>query len=90
MSLDSVKIKPNAFFSVGKKYLLEINKTYDSNRITQYYIVEYLVCCLDANLNQESMAMKSLQDFNTRLPFLYRQNEFLNLKLGRLLSISLI
>ena len=61
--------------------LLEYKKIYDGNRIIQFHLVEYFGCCLDANLNQESMAMKSLKDFNTRLQFLYRQNEFRNLKL---------
>ena len=34
--------------------------------------------------------MKSLRKVNTKLQFLYRQNEFLNPKLGRLLCNSLI
>ena len=49
-------------------------------------MVEYLGCCLDANLSGESMAMKSLRKINTELQFLYTQNEFLNPKLRRLLS----
>ena len=36
------------------------------------------------------MAMKSLRKINTKLQFLYRQNEFLNPKLRRLLCNSLI
>ena len=52
--------------------------------------MEYIGCCLDVNLNQESMAMRSLNNFNKRLQFLYRQNEFLNLKLRRFFCISLI
>ena len=52
-------------------------------------MVEYLGCCLDANLNGESMAIKSLRKINTKLQFLYRQNEFLYLKLHRLLCNAL-
>ena len=85
-----VTIKQNAFFSVGIKNLLELNITYNNNRIKQYGIAEYLGCCLDANLTGESMAMKSLRKINTKLQFLYRQNEFLNPKLRRLLCNSLI
>ena len=33
------------------KNLPEVNITYDNNRIKQYHMVEYLVCCLDANLS---------------------------------------
>ena len=53
-------------------------------------MAEYLRCCLDANLSGESIAMKSLRKINTKLPFLYRQNEFLDPKLRRLLCSSLI
>ena len=52
-------------------------------------MVEYLDCCLDPNLSGESMEMKSLRKISTKLQFLYRQNEFLNLKLRRLLCNSL-
>ena len=54
-----------------------------NNRIKQYRMVEYLDCCLDANLSGESMKMKFLRKINTKLQFLYRQNEFLNPKLRR-------
>ena len=53
-------------------------------------MVEYLGCCPDANLSGGSMAMKSLRNINIKLQFLYRQNEFLNPKLRRLLCNSLI
>ena len=53
-------------------------------------MVEYLGCCLDANLSGESMAMKYLRKINIKLQFLYRQTEFLNPKLRRLLCKSLI
>ena len=72
------------------KNLLEVNITYSNNGIKQHRMVEYLGCCLDANLSGELMAMKSLRKINTKLQFLCRQNEFLNPKLRRLLHNSLI
>ena len=51
-------------------------------------MVKYLSYCLGANLSGESMAMKSLRKINTKLQFFYRQNEFLNPKLSRLLCNS--
>ena len=68
----------------------ELNITYNNNRIKQYRMLEYLGGCLDVNLSGESMGMKSLRKINTELQFLYRQNEFLNPKLHRLLCNSLI
>ena len=53
-------------------------------------MAEYLGYCLHANLSGESMTMTSLRKMNTKLQFLYRQNEFLNPKLRRLLCNSLI
>ena len=53
------------------KNLRELNITYDNRRIKQYHITEYPGCCLDAKLNGESMAMKSLTKINTKLQFLY-------------------
>ena len=55
-----VKIKLNAFFSVGKK-LPELNITYDSNRTKQFHIAEYLRCHLHANLSGEPMAMNFIR-----------------------------
>ena len=60
------------------KNLPELNIAYNNNRIKQYHTVEYLGCCLDANLSGESMAIKSIRKITTKLQFLYRQNEFLN------------
>ena len=53
-------------------------------------MVQCLGCYLDANLSGESMAMKSLKKINTKLRFLYRQNEFLNPNLCMFLCNSLI
>ena len=66
----------------------ELNITYNNNRIKQNCMVEYLGCCLEANLNGESTAIKSLWTINTKLQFLKRQDEFLNTKLCRLLCNS--
>ena len=53
-------------------------------------MVEYLVCCCDTNLNGEPMTMKSLRKINTKLNFLYTQNEFLNPELYKLWCNSLV
>ena len=62
----------------------------DNNRTKQYGMVEDLGCYLDANLSGESTTMKSLKRINTKLQLLYRQNEFLNTNLRRLLFNLLI
>ena len=73
-----------------EKNLSGLNITYENNRIKQFHIVEYLGCYLDANLSGESMTVKSPKKINAKLRFLYRQNEFLNPKLRRLLCNSFI
>ena len=72
------------------KNLPELNIIFDNNRIKQFHIAEYNGCYLDANLSGESTAMKSLKKTNGKLQFLYRQNEFLNPKLQRLLCNFLV
>ena len=75
------------------KNLPVLNITYNNNRVKQNCMVEYLSCCLG-----ECMAMKSFRKTTTKLQFLqrqmlqflYRQNEFLNPNLRRLLYNSLI
>ena len=52
-------------------------------------MVEYLCCC-DANLNGESMSIKSPGKMNRKVTILIRQKEFLNPKLRKLLCNSLI
>ena len=59
--------------------MLELNKTHNINKIKQLHIVECNGCYLDTNLSGEFIAMKSLKKINTKLHFLYRENEFLNL-----------
>ena len=53
--------------------------------LPEYPIVGYPGCCPG-----ESLAVKSFRKINTKLQFLYIQNEFLNPKLRRLLCNSLI
>ena len=50
----------------------------------------YLGCLLDETLSGESMALKVINQINSRLRFLYRRNRFLSLRLRRLLCNSLI
>ena len=38
------KDKPNAFFSIGEKILMELSITYNNNIIKQVHIVQYLGC----------------------------------------------
>ena len=90
LSLHFGEDKTKCILFSKKKNLLGLNITYKNNRIKQFNIVEYLGCYLDANLSGESMAMKSLKKINAKLQLLYRQNEFRNPKLRRLLCNSLI
>ena len=62
------------------KNLPELNITYNSNRIKQDRMVEYLGCYLDANLSGEPILMKYLRKINRKLQFLFRPNGFLNPK----------
>ena len=73
----------------GKK-LPEFSTTYHNNRIKQHHTVEYFSCNLDANLSEESVAMKPLRKVSTKLQFLHSQNEFLTPKLRWLRCNSLI
>ena len=63
-------------FSTDKN-LPQLKITYNNNRIKQYGMVEYLGCCLDANLSGKSMAMKFLRKINTKLQFLHRMLVFI-------------
>ena len=70
---------------IKEKVLPELSIIYDKNRIKHFRIVGYLGYCLDAELSGESMEMKCLKQIKTKLQFLYRQNEFINQKLCRVL-----
>ena len=62
--------KAKRILFVRGKNLPELNITYDHNRIKQCHMVEYLDCCLDANLSGESMAMKDLRKIRIKLQIL--------------------
>ena len=82
--------KTKCILSIRCKNLPELNKTFESNRIKQYRIVEYVGCGIDTNLSGESKVKECLRKININLQSSYRQNEFLNPKLRRLLCNSLI
>ena len=63
---------------------------YSEIYIKQYHTVTYLGCSLDETLSRESMALKVINNINSRLRFLYRKNRFLPPPLRRLLCNSLI
>ena len=90
LSIHSCEDKTKCIFLCRDENLPGLHITYNSNNIKQYRMVEYLGCCFDGNLSGESMTMKCLRMINTKLQFLYRQNEFLNSKLRTLLQNSLI
>ena len=76
-----MKIKLNAFFPVGQKYLPELKITYDNSITKQFLIEDYLDCSLDASLSGESIAIKSLKKvnvkkINAKLRFLYSEMSF--------------
>ena len=73
-----------------EKNLPELKIMYDNNRIKQFHVVEYLGCYLDVNLNGKFKAVKSGKKINAKLQLSYRQNEFVNPKLRRLLCNSVI
>ena len=53
------------------------------------HIVKCHGCYLEANVSKESMAVKSTEKINAKLPFFHRQNKLPNPKLGRLFRNSL-
>ena len=52
--------------------------------------MKYLGCILDATLSGEAMALYVINKINSRLRFLYRNNQFLSGSLRRLLCNALI
>ena len=63
---------------------------YGDYSLKQHGTVEYLGCCLDSNLNGESMASRVLKKINTKLNFLLRQRNCLNYSFRRFLCNALI
>ena len=58
--------------------------------IKQHAKVKYLVCILDESLSGESMALNTIDELNSHLKFLHRQNRFSTPVLCRLLCNALI
>ena len=46
--------------------------------LKQHKTVEYLGCCLDSDLNGESIAHRVLKKINTKLNLLLRQSNYFN------------
>ena len=69
------KTKSILFSSKNKiKKLDPLNITYQSIKIKQHSKVEYLGCILDATLSGETMARHVANKINSKLRFLYRNN----------------
>ena len=78
----------------GTKYKLRsaksLNIVYNGIEIKQHAKVKYLGCILDESVSSESMALNVIDEINSRLKFLHRQNRFLTPPLRRLLCNALI
>ena len=68
----------------------KVSISYGDYSLKQHNTVEYLGCYLDSNLNGESMARRVLKKINTKLNFLWRQSNYWNYSLRRLLCNALI
>ena len=73
---------------IKRQQKLKIN--YGDIEIEQYDSVKYLGCILDNDLSGESMASNALSKINGRLKFLYRNQNYLDKFLRRLLSNAII
>ena len=62
-----------------------LNIQYNHIKIKQYFKVAYIGCILDKTLSGEPITIHVINKINPKLRFLYRQNRFLNVPLGRLL-----
>ena len=62
-----------------------LNIQYNDSEIKQYSKVTFLTCILDETLSRESKNITVINNINSLLRFLYRQNRFLNVSLRRLL-----
>ena len=85
------KTKSILFTSKRKVSLLEKLKiTYNNIDIKQHTSVSYLGCILDNTLSGESMTLNVINKVNSKLRFLYRNNEFLTPQLRTLMCNALI
>ena len=67
-----------------------LNIVYNSIEIKQHANVKYLGCILDESLSGESMALNVIDEVNSPLKFLHRQDRSLITSLRRLLCSALI
>ena len=67
----------------------KLNISYGDYSLKQHNTVEYLECYLDSNLNGESMTRRVLKKSNTKLNFLWRQNNYFNYSSRQLLCNAL-
>ena len=67
-----------------------LNIQYNDIEIKQYSKVTYLDCIFNETLSGESMVIHVINEINSRLRFLYRQNRFLDFPFCRLLCIAVI
>ena len=67
-----------------------LNIVYNGIKLKQHVKVKYLGCILDERLSGESMALNVIDQIDSRLKFLHRQNRFLTPPLRRLLCNALI
>ena len=67
-----------------------LNIVYNGIKIKQHAKVKYLGCILDESLSGESMTLNIIDNINSQLKFLHRQNRFLTPPLHRLLCNALI
>ena len=75
-------------YGLNKVSSLDIK--YGEIDIEQYHTVTYLGCLLDETLSGELVALKVINNINSRLRFLCRNNRFLSPPLRRLFCNSLI
>ena len=72
------------------KLVQELDIGYKEIKIKQHKNVNYLGCVLDETMSDETMTLRVIEKINSRLKFLYRKNQFLEIPLCRLLSNALI
>ena len=85
------KTKSILFSSKSKiKKTSPLNVQHNAKKVKQHSKVTYLGCIFNETLSGESMATHVINEVNSRLRFLYRQNKFLDVPLRRLLCNVLV
>ena len=72
LSIHFVDDKTKTIFLSRTKSPPKLNILYGDYSLNQYNTVEYLGCCLNCNVNGESMARRVLKKINAKLNFLWR------------------